>query len=273
MATGRTKKPVDRITTAQLEAAMSKRWSAPEYALLWEVADATGGRQSRMADALIMGLYPSRTIDLEGVEIKTHRSDWLKEMRNPGKAEAISRYCDFWWVHATPDVVKPDELPAGWGLRVYNGRIWSTVHQAERRSPEPIPRTFLAALLRRSDQQMTKQATRLTEELIQKERQNIDLRISEEVNRRTSLSASLAVVAEEFEAATGFDLKQISMHGSARYAARITAALMKQDLHNPYSGLEWLVKQLRQTADATAEAMASIGLEPPTLEQCARRRR
>jgi hypothetical protein len=258
------------VSTEDMRAAMSRRWKAPEHAVMWEVGDATGARHSRLADAVIMGLWPSRGIDLQGVEIKVHRSDWQRELKDPGKADQIARYCDFWWVHASPDVVMPAEIPAGWGLRVYDGRAWSTPVEAERRRPEPMSREFLAALLRRADQQVSREAKRMADASLADERAGIDRRVAEGVEARTRLSASLATVAEEFKKATGMDVAEIARNGNAAYAARITAALMRQDLHNPYAGLEWLVRQLRQTADATAEAMASIGLEPPTPEECRR---
>ena len=255
------------ITTGELRTAMTRHWKAPSYAIMWEVGDATGARHSRLADAAIMGLWPSRGIDLEGVEIKTHRSDWLRELKAPEKADRIAQYCDFWWVHATPDVVKHEELPPGWGLRIYDGRIWTTPVPAVRRQAEPMTREFLAALLRRSDQQNEKLAKDQADQALAKEREMIEERIRTQVADRTRRSAALAHVADEFEKATGLSIKELSSHGTAAHAARITAAIMKHDLHNPYSGFEWLLRQLRETADATAEVMRTIGLEPREQEK------
>jgi len=270
---GKKAKEKPYVSTEALRVAMTRQWKAPIHAIMWEVGDATGARHTRLADAVIMGLWPSRGIDLEGVEIKTHRSDWLRELANPAKAEQIARYCDFWWVHASPDVVRIEELPAGWGLRIYDGRIWTTPVPAARRQPEPMTREFLAALLRRSDQQNEKQAKQLVDDVLAKERATIEQRIEHQVQERTRRSASLASVADEFEKATGLSIAELSKYGTATYAARMTAALMKQDLHNPYSGLEYLVKQLRQTADAAADAMKEIGLDPPSAEECRRPKR
>ena len=53
---------------------------------------------------------------LHGHEVKVSRSDWLAELRDPTKAEAFSRYCDYWWlVVSDKAIVKPGELPEGWG--------------------------------------------------------------------------------------------------------------------------------------------------------------
>ena len=45
-------------------------------------------------DAVIMSLWPSRGLELHGVEIKVSRADWKREAADPAKAEAIAAYCD-----------------------------------------------------------------------------------------------------------------------------------------------------------------------------------
>lgn len=259
------------ITTKDLKAAMARRWCAPHDALIWEIGDATGGRHSRSADAVIMGLWPSRGILLEGVEIKTHRSDWLRELKTPAKAEPVARFCDRWWIHATPDVVRTEELPTGWGLRVFDGRVWTTPVEAAPRTPEPISREFLASLLRRSDQQIEKQATEHAQALLEPERAMMEQRIEAAVQQRTRRAAGMASVAEEFKAALGLDPEELIRNGEVAIAARMVAALLRQDLHNPWGGMSWLVKTLRDVADRTADAMEEIGIEvPPPEDRLAR---
>jgi hypothetical protein len=254
------------VSTADLKAAMAHKWSAPEHALVWEVGDATGGRQTRSADAIIMGLWPSRGIHMDGVEIKTYRSDWLRELKAPAKAEPVSRFCDHWWIHAGPDVVKPEELPVGWGLRVYDGRIWTTVVEAALRTPDAPNREFIASLLRRSDQQLEKAAKAKAEQMVAGERAKIEREIEERVEHRTRRSAAMASIAEEFEAVLGMTPEDLVRRGDVKHAAAIMSAILKRDLHNPYGGLFWLVKTLRDVADKTSEAMEEIGLEPPSAE-------
>lgn len=257
----------DIITTADLKAAMTKHWCAPAYALIWEVGDATGGRHNRNADAVIMGLYPSRGIHLEGVEIKTQRSDWRREMKNPAKAEAVSRYCDLWWIHATPGVVKPEELPEGWGLREYDGRVWRVVVKATMREPEPITREFLASLLRRSDQQQERQAKAMAQDMLAAETAAIEQRVAAGIAQRTSRAAGMASIAEEFEAALGMDPTELIRNGEVRIAARMTAAIMRQDLHNPWGGLVYLIKSMRDLADRTSDALEEIGVDVPAPDE------
>lgn len=129
--------------------ALRRRFKAPEYGILFEVANATGGRARRRADAIVMGLWPSRGLLLEGIEIKTERSDWLREKKDPEKAEVIAGYCDRWWLATTKGVANLDEIPAGWGWLEMKGKSLVQRKEAPISPPDkPIDRLFLAALMR-----------------------------------------------------------------------------------------------------------------------------
>lgn len=78
-------------------------------------------------------------MQLHGHEIKVSRSDWLVELRDPSKAEAWKQYCDRWWLVAPRDIVKPEELPEGWGLLVPAGKNLRTVVTAPLLSPAVKP--------------------------------------------------------------------------------------------------------------------------------------
>lgn len=132
--------------------ALSRKFCAPEYALFFEVGDATGGRARRWADALAMGLWPSRGLALQGFEIKVSRSDLKSELKNPAKAESIARYCRYWWLATPPGLVKDDELPDGWGLYEVHPQGLRVVKAAPVLSEQPISPEFLAAILRRASE-------------------------------------------------------------------------------------------------------------------------
>jgi hypothetical protein len=96
---------------------------------------------------------------LHGHEVKVSRSDWLTELRDPSKAEAFAVFCDFWWlVVSDRAIVRPGELPDGWGLMVASGASVRVVTPARRRTPEAMPRHLQATLTRA----VTKTALRLT---------------------------------------------------------------------------------------------------------------
>lgn len=106
----------------QLSARLADRYALPEWVYLAEVRSSTGSYASRTADALALNCYPSRGLALHGFEIKTARSDWVKELKDASKADRIARYCDYWWlVVSDRKIVHDGELPKGWGLLVPNG--------------------------------------------------------------------------------------------------------------------------------------------------------
>jgi hypothetical protein len=131
--------------------------AAHGWMLLPQVRDATGAGSGRTADGLAMNAWPSRGLEVHGFELKTHRGDWLRELKKPAKAESIFQYCDRWWIVVPEEpasrdrhVVLPAELPASWGLFVVdkNGKAAPAV-QAPKLRPKPLDRAFLAAVLRR----------------------------------------------------------------------------------------------------------------------------
>jgi hypothetical protein len=130
--------------------ALEKRFAAPAYAFFTEVGNATGSSCSRHADAVAMSLWPSRGLELIGIEIKSHRSDWVRERDNPEKAEAVYRYMDRWYLVVTdPEIIKPGELPKTWGLLVPRGDGLVAKVEAPELTPEPVNRKFVAALMRK----------------------------------------------------------------------------------------------------------------------------
>lgn len=144
-----TTEPDIRLQTGALRAALREKFPLPEYALFFEVADSTGARTSRTADAVAMSCWPSRGLELIGFELKASRSDWTREKADPAKAEAICRYCDRWYlVIGDRKIVKPGELPATWGLIAPKGQKLVIATEAPKLNPAPVDRDFLAALLR-----------------------------------------------------------------------------------------------------------------------------
>lgn len=151
----------DAWTTKEMYAALRAHFAPPAWAFITEVGDATGFQTKRHADAVAMGVWPSRGMELYGIEVKVSRSDWLKELENPAKAEAICKYCDRWFLAVNnADIVKPGELPPTWGLIARKGNGLAVVTPAPQLTPQPITRPFLAALLRKSIEQTVDEAER-----------------------------------------------------------------------------------------------------------------
>lgn len=117
-------------------------------------APGAGVEGIRVADAVAVSLWPSRGLEVRGFEVKVSRNDWLRERKQPDKAETIARFCARWYL-VTPaprkDVITSlDELPEGWGLiEVGTGEPRIIRESTERTAEEPTP-AFLQSLLRAS---------------------------------------------------------------------------------------------------------------------------
>ncbi|WP_461169293.1 hypothetical protein [Arthrobacter sp. Z1-15] len=99
-----------------------------------------------IADFIAIDKYQSQQA-MHGHEVKVSRSDWLTELRDPTKSERIKRFCDYWWlVVPNADIVKPGELPEGWGLMVQSGHGLRAKVKAPRLTPEPLTLDFVAGL-------------------------------------------------------------------------------------------------------------------------------
>lgn len=61
---------------------------------LTEVANSTGGEARRFADAVTIGLWPSKGYSVEGYEIKVSKSDLEHELQDITKWEAVGQFCD-----------------------------------------------------------------------------------------------------------------------------------------------------------------------------------
>lgn len=130
------------------------RFGPPSAAFLHHVHGRVGG--TRTADGVSVGIWHSRGLLIQGIEVKTSRSDWLRELKQPAKADGtVFGFCDRWWL-ATPrnvKVVKEGELPAPWGHVSVDGRGVHVEKDAPVLQPLPVDRPFVAEFFRRAVEQ------------------------------------------------------------------------------------------------------------------------
>ncbi|HEU4394400.1 MAG TPA: hypothetical protein VFS92_02475 [Planctomycetota bacterium] len=112
------------------------RFAPPDWNLFEEVT--LGGRRM---DALAVARDSSYAI--WGFEVKEHRSDWLREVQNPMKALPLVEAVDSWYVVAPADIVKPGELPPGWGLMNPRGETLRVVTRSAVNHRGPVSRELL----------------------------------------------------------------------------------------------------------------------------------
>lgn len=134
--------------SGQLKDAMRRRFPPEAYALLFEVPNGTGSAKSRSADAMTVSLWPSRGLEVGGYEFKSNRSDWLRELKNPEKAESFHQFCDKWYLVTTDKVAKADEIPSGWGWLVLHGGQLRQEKEAELIRRSEWTSEFIAGVMR-----------------------------------------------------------------------------------------------------------------------------
>lgn len=89
---------------------------------------------------------------VHGFEIKVSRSDWLREYKTQGEKSAPWRsYCNYWWIVVpNKDIVKPEELPAGWGLLVGTKRLITNTRPVRNGEAEKLPTELMLTIARYS---------------------------------------------------------------------------------------------------------------------------
>lgn len=215
----------DRKTACPILDRLEKRYSAPHWVFLRELRNDTGFQSTRPADALAVGIYHSRGQHIVGFEKKVSRADWLRELKEPQKAEAIAQFCDQWFV-VVPEVeiVGIGELPSTWGLLHVVGNKINTVQAAPKLSPRPIDRGMLAAIIERSIEQAIK-PYQISEE------EKRDAALSAEFERGMQAAArqyehlaELKEQVKQFEEASGIHINQ---YGGGKELGEIVKAVQR----------------------------------------------
>lgn len=200
-------------------------YPSPEWAVFLEVSAG-----SRYADAVALGIWPSRGQALIGFEFKEDRRDWLREKKNPAKAESVSQHVDaFYLVAASDSVAKVEELPEPWGLYVANAdrtklRCVKVCQPFPDRDKTVMKRTFAAAMLRRVTEttipkiELADLIERRVREALASTREGRDLRMLQE--QLTKATDALDV----FREATGINLHN-GYPGPKNIAAAVKAVL------------------------------------------------
>ncbi|WP_060340827.1 hypothetical protein [Burkholderia ubonensis] len=242
------------MQTAEVKAALRARFCSPEWALFFEVADATGARHNRWADAVAMNLWPSRGLAIHGMEVKVSRSDWLRELKDPSKSAPVQRYCDHWWIVAPAGVLKDGELPPTWGhYEVKSGGTLREIVAAPKLESEPVTRQFVAALMRRAsaaDEDVVRVAVHAE---LARLREHDEKRIQREIERRTDELADLRKQIADIERCSGVEIGRWS---NSEEIGRAVKAVLTTGALRSYGGIAALRKNAESILARCDEAMA-----------------
>ena len=248
------------LNTPHARAMLRARYPSPEWAFLEEVAPSTGGG-TRYADAVAVGLWASRGHAVHGFEIKVSRSDWLRELKDPSKAEPVCRYCDFWWIVAPKGVVKDGELPIKWGLLELRATNLTQIVAAPRLEPQPIGRAFFASLMRRGLEDLDRRAARQVSDAVIAALAEVRRQVDEEVRRRTQDLPAMEAKLAKFQEMTGLSLDRWT-------GPRIETVKLAQRLEHiggysdPATSLMAMADQLTRAAETVRKAVTESVIKP-----------
>jgi hypothetical protein len=248
------------LSTEDMLRRLEARYAPPEWVTIRECSDSTGYR-SRSADLMAFGLWPSRGMEIIGFEVKSFRGDWIKEIKNPAKAETIASRCDRWYVVVTNEkIIQPGELPGNWGVIIPRGAGLKISVEAEYSRKGDIKRNFFMAMLRRVVDGTVPKILfqeKLDEAFKQKEK---DLREQLEWKNKNNEEQykSLLEKIDEFEKASGVKLGERWESGK-----NIGEAVKFVLNHNPQehmNQLKWLSERLKSIANEVDLDIENFGV-------------
>lgn len=171
-------------TTGEVMAVLRERYCAPEFSFFEEVGDSGSG--SRVyADGVAINMWASRGYAITGFEVKASRSDWLRELKQPEKAEPILTKCDYWYLVAPDEVYLPDEVPVSWGILSFKDGKLREKRKAPKLEPRAITRAFVAQMFRRGHTREQNEIKHLIDKALADERAAMQRRINEAADNRT----------------------------------------------------------------------------------------
>ena len=243
------KRPAREIT-ADLVARVHARYSGNGCFVLEQVRNAGGFDAHRAIDLVAMETWPSRGYTTRAFEVKATRSDWLGELKVPGKSAAFAQLVDEFWIVSPPEVARLEELPEGYGLLhgLGDARLKVVRNAVVRRSGtqgEPLAREFMAALLMRAMDPKGQRAR--TEEIRAEERAHfnelLEQRRAEVRQEFERLEQSVAL----FEAASGVKIGA----WNGQQLGEAVAVVMRGDHQRA-------VSQLTVARDSMRRGLASV---------------
>lgn len=119
-------------TTGRIKDHLIQRYK--EEFFITEFRDSPSSYNHRI-DGLLINLHPSRSIFIEAFEIKASRKDWLNELKYPSKSDKIVSHCDKMWLVTVDGIVKLDEIPENWGLKILKGKRLVVLKEAPLLNP------------------------------------------------------------------------------------------------------------------------------------------
>jgi len=149
-----------------LERLLVERYPFPEWATIVEFSGGVGcSGYDQRADVVAFNCWPSKGFHRLAFEIKRSRSDYMREVDTPGKRAWLEKHFHQCYFVVIPGIVKPDEIPEGWGLLVATQdgekliRRKAAMHREIPPLPEPVALSAIRTLANTLHTDRTKRYT------------------------------------------------------------------------------------------------------------------
>lgn len=225
---------------------IASKFAGPSYVTLSEVRDGTGAYAARSADMMAFGVWPSRGLEIIGFEIKSYRGDWLRELKTPAKAESIAPYCDKWYIVASDDIVKLEEVPTAWGWLAPSGRGLKVNKESACAPAVPLDRSFLMSIVRNISRGYVPRTD--VEELARIKAKSIADATELQNKYRFERAEELSKSVEAFESASGIKIDNYRL--GAKETGDIVKMVIDRSLHYHTKNLVKSAEDIKAAYDA-----------------------
>lgn len=234
-----------------------------KYVLLSEAPD-NSSWAGRRCDLIAIGVWSSTGNPIIGHEVKASRSDWLRELQEPEKAEAFTKYCTRWYVVAMPGVVKPEELTANWGLMepTKNGKRLVIRRQAAKNPKQlPVPPRMFALWMRRASEGASRsEIDRICREAIELDRRRSHISPEEirELRQMRHEHSRLREAVELFERSSGVKIEDRWSMGQVGKAIKLVADESPKTLCQQYARIHNQLSRMQELSRTVATELSKI---------------
>lgn len=264
----------EKKTYDSLETMVRRRHEGDGWAVFKELGNATGSRVSRHADLVAMGTWPSHGYEIFGYELKASRGDTKKELRDPAKSDAISRFCDYWYlVIADKTMIEGLIIPKTWGVLAPIKGALRVVRKAPKLKAKDVTRAFVAAMVANMARQWIPAEKHRA--VIEDWNRRLQERVADEstwkAKQESEELARLKKTLADFESASGIKLHNwnagnigaaVEMVVNLRNLSPDAAARRIARIDSEADQLEYTAKELR----ASSKALQKIAAPEPVLQ-------
>lgn len=242
----------------KLHEILKTKYPDTECVVVKEVADSTS--RKRYLDYMVINLWESRGQSIIGFEVKSHRNDWLKELKSPDKQELHAPYCDYFYLLTTGDnVAKAEEIPENWGWMTVKGDKLFTLKKAPKQQSKPMSRSLMVAIIRRA----FNKTEYVHKDLLEKEVEaRVESRVAAKIREQeynSKKSKEIIEAANIFKEASGLD---ILAHKSWNWSDKIKrmGEIVKMIMDNNPEDYIYKIKNIKNQLE-TIDSWSTSSLE------------